>query len=139
LAGGGTASVTACNAADMQTINFMGGNVTLHRSFIASAQRIDQRWRARGGDRFYRVTSVGSYNCRRATNSTRWSAHAYGLAIDINPVQNPYGSTLITNMPAEFVNLFIAEGWGWGGNWRSVKDAMHFSKSTGEGGNMRGD
>jgi hypothetical protein len=40
-------------------------------------------------------------------------------------------------MPASFRQLFLSEGWGWGGNWNSSKDAMHFSKATGEGGNMR--
>lgn len=142
LSGGSTAPVRACNSADLRTINFLGSSVTIHKNFVASAQRIDQRWRARGGDRLYRVTSVGGYSCRNIAGSSRYSAHAYGLAIDINPAQNPHTFPprgLVTNMPAEFVNLFIFEGWGWGGNWSSSKDAMHFSKSSGEGGNMRGD
>jgi len=42
-----------------------------------------------------------------------------------------------TDMPRAFVQLFLDEGWGWGCNWNSTKDAMHFSKAPGEGGNGR--
>ncbi len=149
LSGGGTATVTACNPADIRRINFMGSSVEVHRSFVASAQRVDQRWRAGGGNSgMYRVYSVGGYNCRNIAGTNTRSVHAYGLAIDINPNENPHcpsnsrcndRNVLITDMPARFINIFIAEGWGWGGNWSSSKDAMHFSKATGEGGNMRGD
>ena len=37
-------------------------------------------------------------------------------------------------MPKEFVKAFTSEGFGWGGAWKSVKDAMHFSLSPNEGG-----
>lgn len=141
LAGGGTYEVLGCAAggSDRQTINFLGGSVNVNKHVVPSLIRINQAWIARGGDSFYRVTSVGAYNCRNATGSNRLSVHAYGLAVDINPVQNPYGSALITDMPPEFRKLFLNEGWGWGGNWRSVKDAMHFSKDRGEQGDMRGE
>ncbi len=141
LRSGGTAVVAPCGAgaADRRTINFLGGSVTVHKNLVPSLQRINMRWLQMGGQNFYRVTSVAAYNCRNVAGTSRLSVHAYGLAIDINPAQNPYGSTLITNMPATFVNFFRNEGWGWGGNWSSKKDAMHFSKSRGEQGNMVGE
>ena len=141
LRGGGTAVAAPCGAGatDRRTINFLGGSVTVHKNLVASLQRIDMRWRQMGGNNFYRVTSVAAYNCRNVAGTSRLSIHAYGLAIDINPTQNPYGNTLVTNMPATFVNIFRNEGWGWGGNWNSKKDAMHFSKSRGEQGNMVGE
>ena len=98
----------------------------------------------------------GSFECRQAvpspcsggTGTGTWSMHAYGLAIDLNPVENPYvgcgqsrdpksrkyfdRSRLRRGMvtPA-VVRAFAAIGWGWGGSWAgSTKDYMHFS-STG--------
>jgi hypothetical protein len=88
-----------------------------------------------------------AFNCRPATGSTVWSEHAYGLAIDINPLQNPYvrsdGSTLrhiarpyrdrslhrkgMIHDGDVVVRSFAAIGWEWGGHWHTLKDYMHFS------------
>jgi D-alanyl-D-alanine carboxypeptidase len=69
-------------------------------------------------------------------SGTSWSAHAWAAAVDTNPEQNPFSSAgvLKTNMPREFRAAFKDHGWGWGGDWDSVKDAMHFSMDKGEGG-----
>lgn len=139
LRSGGTVPVKACDTSALMSVNFLGGSIQIHKNLVASARRIDSAWRSRGGDSFYNVTSVGGYNCRKIAGSSNYSVHAYGLAIDINPAQNPQGSTLITNMPSEFVRILTNEGWGWGGNWRSSKDAMHYSKATNEQGNMVGE
>jgi hypothetical protein len=96
---------------------------------------------------------TGSFRCRQSVPSPcvggsasgRWSNHAYGLAIDINPVENPYvgcgrtrdrasaryldRSKLRKGMvtPA-VVRAFRSVGWGWGGDWTgATKDYMHFS------------
>ena len=100
-------------------------------------------------DRSMAANNTSAFNCRQATGSTRWSEHAYGKAIDINPVQNPYvtrsGSVLPPSGSA-FVNrdsaspgvitadgpvvaAFDAIGWAWGGKWSSGKDYQHFSAS----------
>ena len=93
----------------------------------------------------------GSFVCRKAvpspcgTGSGSWSNHAYGHAIDLNPVENPYvgcgrshnrasaryidRSRLRKGMvtPA-VVRAFRSIGWGWGGDWTGrTKDYMHFS------------
>ncbi len=87
-------------------------------------------------------TSV--FECRRSVASGRWSRHAYGDAIDINPFHNPYvaGSRVIPTLAGayadrdrvdpglvtdEVVALFEDIGWGWGGGWERSKDWMHFS------------
>ncbi len=91
---------------------------------------------------------TSSFNCRPVTeNPGTWSQHAYGWAIDINPVQNPYvrgnGSVLrkvakpfrdrsldhpgMVRAGGPVVRLFAGIGWGWGGGWSSIKDYMHFS------------
>ena len=91
----------------------------------------------------------GTYGfaCRRMVGSSQWSEHAYGRAIDLNPLQNPYvdargrvvpeaGRAYVdranvvagTIVPGdEAVRAFADLGWGWGGDWRSPKDWMHFS------------
>jgi D-alanyl-D-alanine carboxypeptidase len=95
----------------------------------------------------------GSFHCRESvpspcvggTASGRWSNHAYGHAVDLNPVENPYvgcgrvhdpdsrpfvdRSRLRKGMvtPA-VVRAFRSIGWGWGGDWTGeTKDYMHFS------------
>ena len=91
---------------------------------------------------------TSAFNCRPATgNPGSISHHSYGWAIDINPLQNPYvrsdGSVLrravkpfrdrTRNHPGMIhegdvvVRSFTRIGWSWGGNWRSLKDYMHFS------------
>ena len=55
-----------------------------------------------GGDdyRSIEADNTSSFNCRDATGSTRWSNHAYGRAIDVNPIENPYVSGGTTSHPA---------------------------------------
>lgn len=92
------------------------------------------------------ANNTSAFNCRMVAGTSRWSTHAYGRAIDVNPVQNPYvhsggftpaggGAYLdrsrvrpgmaVPGSPA--VNAFTFLGWGWGGNWRSSRDYQHFS------------
>ncbi len=86
----------------------------------------------------YKVYRIESYNCRQTTSGGSWSAHAWPAAVDINPEKNPFTTNgrLITDMPAEFVDCFKKAGFGWGGDWGRVKDAMHFSLSPSEGGKI---
>lgn len=95
----------------------------------------------------------GSFECRRAVPSPcgsgtgNWSQHAFGLAVDLNPIENPYtgcGRTRErTSLPylnrsrirrgmvtPAVVHAFRSIDWGWGGSWEgSTKDYMHFSSS----------
>ena len=88
--------------------------------------------------------NTGSFVCRPSVGSTRWSAHAYGRAVDINPFHNPYvkGDIVIPELASVYVDRsdqrpgmlvaddvagFRAAGWGWGGTWSSAKDWMHLS------------
>jgi LysM repeat protein len=98
------------------------------------------------------ITDMGAvtaaYSCRTVAGSTTLSQHAYGLAIDVNPVQNPMyrGSYLDPASSAGFlardayrrgmmhptgaVRAFTANGLAWGGRWRTLKDYMHFSTTN---------
>ena len=102
-------------------------------------------------DRSTMANNTSAFNCRPVTGGGGWSQHSYGRAIDINPVQNPYvyrdGHVLDPNAapftdrnrtdpgmikPGDVVvSAFAAIGWGWGGNFNSIKDYQHFSATGG--------
>jgi hypothetical protein len=130
----------ACQASEMTRVSLFGFSPTVHNSIAGKLESINADWQSRGGSSFYRVYSVGAYNCRQVTGGSRYSVHAYGLAVDVNPRDNKYVKTSVrpcpSNMPGSFVRLFKSRGFGWGGDWRSVCDAMHFSASRSEGGWM---
>lgn len=90
--------------------------------------------------------NTSAFNCRYISGTTTWSQHAYGRAIDINPVENPYvvGSSVSPHKGRRFVDrdpvrpgmiekhdvvwrAFHRIGWEWGGTWASSKDYQHFS------------
>jgi hypothetical protein len=93
--------------------------------------------------------NTSAFNCRwRAGQPGVWSQHAYGRAIDVNPVENPYvwsGGVSPWN-GAPYVDrshrrrgmifhgdavwrVFRDRSWEWGGDWTSVKDYQHFSRN----------
>jgi D-alanyl-D-alanine carboxypeptidase len=93
--------------------------------------------------------NTSGFNCRYAVapGPPQWSMHAYGLAIDVNTVQNPYveaGVGVQSRAGAAFINrsrvrpgmaypggilvrAFTSIGWGWGGYWQGSPDYQHFS------------
>jgi len=107
-----------------------------------------------GGSDFDSIEAdnTSAHNCRKATGSNKWSKHAFGKAIDINPIENPYISrsgkivhrvtpqgrkryhsdllnpqdraVLLSDDKA--VQIFKKHGWSWGGDWKSIKDYQHF-------------
>jgi len=105
--------------------------------------------------RSMQANNTSSYNCRRVAGTDRWSEHAFGTAVDINPVQNPYvqGSSYVPRNGRRYadvargpdasaapgiitagdvvVDAFARIGWVWGGTWTSSKDYQHFSFSEG--------
>jgi hypothetical protein len=96
--------------------------------------------------------NTSGFNCRRAVASgpPQWSVHAYGEAIDVNPVQNPYvfnggaqpaaGAAYVSRSdvrpgmaePGGVLNdAFASVGWYWGGRWSPSPDYQHFSATGG--------
>jgi D-alanyl-D-alanine carboxypeptidase len=95
---------------------------------------------------------TSGFNCRYAVapGPPRWSVHAYGEAVDVNDIQNPYvdGTTIIPPAGAAYLNrsdvrpgmavpgghlvqAFQSVGWYWGGRWVSSPDYQHFSLTGG--------
>lgn len=65
------------------------------------------------------------------------SMHSYGAAIDINPPKNPFlKDKLVTDLPSNITEMAHKYGIGWGGDWKSSKDPMHFSMASSEGGSV---
>ncbi len=100
------------------------------------------------------ANNTSAFNCRTIAHSAKLSQHAYGLAVDVNPLWNPWvrggeGATRVappTGAPwadrsrtdpgvlhggDAAVSAFSAVGWRWGGAWQSTKDYQHFSRSGG--------
>ncbi|MCU1493318.1 MAG: hypothetical protein JWO62_1082 [Acidimicrobiaceae bacterium] len=96
--------------------------------------------------------NTSGFNCRYAVAAgpPQWSVHAYGEAIDVNTVQNPYveggvvqpaaGATYLDRglyrpgmavKGGELVQAFASVGWQWGGRWTSTPDYQHFSLTGG--------
>jgi hypothetical protein len=90
--------------------------------------------------------STSAFVCRPARGLTNWSAHAYGLAVDVNPFCNPYtkGDLVLPELASAYVDrsrirpgmvragdptvqAFTSIGWSWGGAWSTPKDRMHFT------------
>ena len=96
--------------------------------------------------------NTSAFNCRFAvaTGPKRWSVHAYGEAIDVDPLENPYlldGTVYpragrpyldrsdprpgMAEPDGELVAAFAASGWQWGGRWAASPDYQHFSANGG--------
>ena len=103
-------------------------------------------------ERSLAADNTSAFNCRYAVGPgpRRWSAHAYGQAIDVNPVENPYleggrvhpraGRAYLDRDDARpgmavrggvLVRAFARAGWQWGGRWTGTPDYQHFSSTGG--------
>lgn len=91
--------------------------------------------------------TVGFYCRPPANGSSKFSEHAYGIAIDINPLNNPYvkgnifwpfesknfidrskNQKNMIQVDSKIFRIFTQHGWEWGGLWKNEKDYMHFQK-----------
>lgn len=87
----------------------------------------------------YRANSRWSFNCRTIGKSTKYSLHSYGIAIDIDPRENPFtpGDSYSGKLKRQHVDAVLAikntRGqtiWSWGGKWKKP-DRMHFQINRG--------
>ncbi len=103
-------------------------------------------------ERSLAADNTAAFNCRYAiaAGPRRWSSHAYGLAVDVNPVENPYldrgrvhpraGRAYLDRSRRRpgmavpggvLVRAFASVGWQWGGRWSASPDYQHFSATGG--------
>ncbi len=117
---------------------------------IASIRLVDEF--GADDERSMQADNSSCFNFRPVSGSRTLSKHSYGLAVDINPFENPYvrtrdGKTTVEPAGAEkYVDrtgglehmidaddlccrLFKEHGFVWGGDWKSVKDYQHFEKT----------
>ena len=99
-------------------------------------------------ERSMEADNTSAFNGRFVAGSHVWSQHAFGRALDLDPLENPEirdGKVYPTNakryadrtlgLPGMIVaggpvvRAFAAVGWGWGGTWHSPRDYQHFSAS----------
>jgi len=106
----------------------------------------DIRFRKNGAwddDLSMAANNSSCFNYRSITGAQNLSMHAFGRAVDINPVQNPYIKDQLVLPPGAvynpekagtltkesgFVAALLARGWSWGGEWTSPKDYQHLEK-----------
>jgi hypothetical protein len=92
--------------------------------------------------------NTSAFNCRDIPGTGRWSQHAFGRAIDVNPRLNPYIDRTGAFQPKNaapyldrsrtdpgllhaedpVVRAFTDRGWRWGGYWRTPIDYQHFER-----------
>ncbi|MBA2241164.1 MAG: M15 family metallopeptidase [Solirubrobacterales bacterium] len=103
-----------------------------------------------GGDdrRSMDADNTSAFNCREVAGRPGvWSQHAYGRAIDVNPIENPFvtssgyvsppaGQPYADRSPTRkgmvtrrIIRSFGDAGWEWGGRWSPTKDYQHFSSN----------
>ncbi len=91
------------------------------------------------------ANNTSAFNCRTVPGRSTVSRHAYGEAVDVNPLWNPFvrdgevmppeGRKWLERKPAPgvitdgdvVVKAFRSIEWKWGGNWKKSKDYQHFS------------
>jgi D-alanyl-D-alanine carboxypeptidase-like protein len=133
-----------------------GDVTTVFRQLYAARfpiHRMEPIARFGGSDpRSMAADNTSGFNCRYAVAAgpRRWSVHAYGQAIDVNTVENPYveggrvrpraGSAYLDRSryrrgmavaDGVLVRAFASVGWLWGGRWTGTPDYQHFSSTGG--------
>lgn len=108
-------------------IDFLGRTMFVHRGASRHFLRLARLFEARAPE-YAAAVAFGelddwSYENRTVRGEDFKSNHAFGIAVDINALANPLGTT--GDMPEDVVRQWEAEGGEWGGDW-SRSDPMHF-------------
>jgi hypothetical protein len=139
------------------------GILVLHKRFAAEAAQIFDEfykvrfpinkvapWENYGPDIYAEQDITVGFYCEKADDApTEWSGHAYGVAIDLNPRENPFrdvkkgwwpktsaalaprdGGKGKISPGTEAFRIFSRHGWAWGGFYAGEPDLMHFYKFT---------
>jgi hypothetical protein len=107
-----------------------GATASVHKNYAQSFQGLINWLDGQN----YKITSLGGYNDRNIAGTNIKSIHAYGGAIDINPMDNMGRNS---DFPLGIGAVAKSLGLGWGSNF-GKPDAMHFSIAGSEGGSIPG-
>jgi hypothetical protein len=107
-------------------VTFMGKQLVWHKWAVTPLLEVQNEIIKQ--DIKYHWEDLQTYNNRNIAGTSVKSMHSWPLAIDINPKNNPYrrDNKLITDIPYEIINIFKNHGFNWGGNYKTIKDTMHF-------------
>jgi hypothetical protein len=121
------------------------------RKFPIASAHLMNRYRG-DDDASLAHNNTSAFNVRRVIGTASMSLHAYGVAIDINPVQNPYvergprrteiappaGAAYLgrqdrrPGMAETVIDVFAHHGFAqWGGYWPRQRDYQHFQVGRG--------
>jgi hypothetical protein len=120
----------------------------LRQRYPIAAMRTVEQYPGAEDELSMRDNNTSAFNCRPLPNSNQWSLHAYGRAVDVNPLINPFTDAAGDLEPATAgryldrsrdepgmlragspaVAAFTDRGWRWGGAWRDPIDYQHFEK-----------
>lgn len=123
------------------------GELARQRYPIAKMQTVE-KYRDAADELSMEDNNTSAFNCRPLPGGAGWSLHAYGRAVDLNPLLNPYVDRTGRLEPATataYLNrartdpgmlhagdpavlAFTDRGWAWGGDWRNPIDYQHFEK-----------
>jgi hypothetical protein len=117
----------------LDRVTLGGAAITVHHKIAPALARVDARLatllRADRTLRRFFVKLGGGYNDRAIAGTSRKSAHAFGIAVDVNPAFAEYWrwqpGGWRNRVPKAIVDAFEAEGFAWGGRWYHF-DTMHF-------------
>jgi hypothetical protein len=121
-------------AAEQIRVRFLGLPVRVHRTIAPAlarvAQRLEQARKADSRLRPFLKRLSGGFADRKIAGTERTSAHAFGIAIDIDTAKSDYWrwhrqASWRNRIPQAIVDAFEAEGFIWGGRWYHY-DTMHF-------------
>lgn len=118
-------------------------SLTIHKDVAQDVKNVLQKAQDAG----FKVYEVGGFSWRNISGTSKMSQHSLGLAVEINVEENycvfadgtidagsfwdPNKSEYSIPRNGVLYNAFKGIGWGWGGDWSSKKDYMHFSYTGG--------
>lgn len=125
----------------LTSVSILGKSISVHKDAYPAFKAVSDELNKNSVAKKYKINTIGAYVFRcnvNASTSDRndlcsdgcvLSAHAFGIAVDINWDENCNGCSNYT-MPMEIVDIFESYGFRWGGRYKSVFgsriDPMHF-------------
>lgn len=125
----------------LTSVSILGKSISIHKDAYPAFKAVSDELNKSSVAKKYKINTIGAYIFRCNVNASTsgkndlcsegcvLSAHAFGIAVDINWEENCNGCSTYT-IPMEIVDIFESYGFRWGGRYKSVFgskiDPMHF-------------